>query len=72
MCAHDPDLMHDGYRVARRKLRDIRRIIRKPLTSADVRSITQLWNVALEKEPCGRQGVLFVEDLIEQNTSLRW
>ena len=69
----DTDIeMHPRYNVARRKLRDIRRIIRTPLSKADVVAYGEMWRQAADKHPDGRQCVLFVEDLIEQNTPLKW
>lgn len=64
--------MHPGYHRARRKLRDIRRIIRTPISSADTVAFGRMWDEASEKHPDGRHCVLFVEDLIEQNTPLKW
>lgn len=64
---------HPKYNIARKKLRDIRRLIRgKSINQNDVATFTRLWNVALEKDPSGVQCVYFIEDLIEMNQSLRW
>jgi hypothetical protein len=64
--------MHPDYNRARKKLRDIRRILKTPLSVADVVAFNRMWSEAADKEPDGRQCVLFVEDLIEQNTPLKW
>ena len=64
--------MHPDLNRARKKLRDIRRIIRTPLSSADVVAFGEMWREAADKHPDGRQCVLLVDDLIEQNTPLRW
>ncbi|MGC0389358.1 hypothetical protein [Bradyrhizobium sp. USDA 241] len=65
-------MMHPGYESARSRLQRIRRYIKLPLTKKDVEAFRQLWDIALEKEDCGRQCVRFVDDLIEQNTPLKW
>lgn len=65
-------MMHPGYESAATKLSRIRRYIRLPLSKADIEAFRDLWNTALEKEDCGRQCVRFVDDLIEQNTPLKW
>jgi len=64
--------MHPDLNRARKKLRDIRRIIRTPLSSADVVAFGEMWREAADKHPDGRHCVRLVEDLIEQNTPLRW
>jgi len=64
--------MHPELNRARRRLRDIRRYIRTPLSSADVVAFGEMWREASDKHPDGRQCVLLVDDLIEQNTPLRW
>jgi hypothetical protein len=56
--------MHPHFNTARRKLRDIKRIVRKPWSTTDLYDAHARFAEALLKHPDGRQCVLFVEDLI--------
>lgn len=64
--------MHPDYQRARRRLRDIRRYIKKPLTAADVAGFGEMWREAADKAPDGVECVRLVDDLIEQNAPLKW
>ncbi|SHH05009.1 hypothetical protein [Bradyrhizobium erythrophlei] len=65
-------VMHPSFNTARRKLRDIRRLIRKPLDAHDIALFKSMWAEALEKDATGFNCVLLVNDLIEQNTPLKY
>lgn len=64
--------MHPRFNTARRKLRDIKRIVRKPWSTPDLHAVHAQFAEALLKHPDGRHCVLFVDDLIEQNQPLKF